>query len=223
MSKEDAISVLPSKNTEKFIRDVKQLFSLDEDQILMLVHELQSKGDSFSHRQAAKIAGIRINRIPRQVAIIVYVNHLVRSHGIATEEFTKAFISMGCDKQKVSSFVTKIANLDEDAKARIDSFYWITSSVLHITHVERIRSKLVYSEIRGEDDEIFGLAPIINVTFITESEHEEKEEYLDSQFTLDGLGTLIGMLQEAHDKATMDARKLKEELKTKILCIPSDN
>ncbi len=214
-------SFLP-KDKEAFLKDTQYLFYLNKDQLSLLVDEFQKKHDSFSTAGVAKLLNTRIDIVNSSASIILYLNHMITSHHLPLENIEREFVSLGLEKDSVSFLVSKLRSIDEQTKADMEKIFWSFRYIALEGNLTDVDGSLHYNHIVGEG-KFLGLVPTVRLQFEISSNLGEKKEFFSISGTLDDLSILIKRLQEAYESAMLDVKRLKQEFKERIICVPKDD
>lgn len=220
-TKEHKIVFLP-KDSASFIQDIQNLLYLNKEQLSIILDEFQKRHDSFSTVHVSKLLSASIDIVNAATSLIIYLNHLIAAHGLPLTEIEKELLLLGWDKERISVLTAKLKTFDDKTKADIEKLYWSFRDVAMEGHVTDIEDSLRFNTIHGEGGKLLGLLPTMKIQFQMSSNLGEKKEIFNVYGSLDDLGILIKRLQETYEYGMHGAKRLKQDLKEQIICVPEE-
>lgn len=206
---------------ESLAQDVLDTFSIDIKQMLTILDELQKKRDSFSIAHVANMLDMPVDYAESFASFMILTSHFITAHGLKLESLEKSLLKLGCDKNNVSAIISKLREFDEQIRKDIEKRYWLEIELLSEKSMSDVHFEVSYKSLEDEAGQFIGIAPVIKLGLHMISDNDESEVF-SMHIGLDDLKVLIKRLQEINREASNTVKKLKVDLKDKLICVPSE-
>ncbi len=208
---------------EELKDDILHLFSFSDSDITTLVKELEGQQDSLNTSNLLNLVDIDIEDIEVCTRVIMYIIHMINTHGLSYEDIKKELIELPLEKNKIIMFIEQLSKIQHKNLKGIDKLYYADVARMENNYVQRITGYENYAYVTDENSIFQGLVPIIRVQLEISDTYGDEIKTLDIYHSLNSLNSMIKKLQRIYNNVYSHAISIKEKSEISLISIPNSD